>query len=156
MDEDPLYDHLRHFNFKRVSGTRYLGGYVGDLTSLEDWIHPLVDKWKDGVKRLACAAKRFPQTAYAGLALSLQQEWMHLQRTTPAIAKYSAPIEKSIVEDFLPALLDCPVSTIKVMRPRLALPVKLGGLGIFDPVECGDHRHQTSKVCCSILMASLI
>ena len=52
-------------------GTRYLGSFVGNKESMEKWVIPKVEQWTEGVKVLGRYAKRYPQTAYAGLTMSL-------------------------------------------------------------------------------------
>ena len=84
--------------------------------------------WADAVETLANFAGKYPQTAFAGLSRSLQQEWQHLQRTTPGVGHLFAPVEKSITKRFLPALLSLPVEAVKEMHPLLVLPVREGGL----------------------------
>ena len=45
-----------------------------------------------------------PQTAYAGLQKSLQQEWAFLQWVTPGICDAFGPVEEDIATSFLPEL----------------------------------------------------
>jgi hypothetical protein len=61
-------------------GKRYVGGFVGSEAMLECWMDPKVKKWVGGIGILARIASRFPQTAYAGLVLSLQAKWQYLCR----------------------------------------------------------------------------
>ena len=63
------------FNFQYSSGSRYVGGFVGDSKSQSEWADPQIEKWVEGVKIFAKVAKKYPQTAYAGLVQSLQGEW---------------------------------------------------------------------------------
>ena len=66
-----------------VSGSRYLGAYLGLQAQLEAWVKPQVEVWSHRVKVLAKIARRHPQSAYAGLGITLQSEWQYLQRTVP-------------------------------------------------------------------------
>jgi hypothetical protein len=95
---------LSAFDFRFCTGHRYLGGFLGDASLRQDWIRPQVEKWKEGVRVLAKIAKRFPQTAYAGLSQSLQSEWQYLQRIAPNCSNDFAAIEHAIQTAFLPAL----------------------------------------------------
>ena len=61
------------------------GGFVGTTEAKRTWVDIKVDSWVAGVSRLAGSARIFPQTAYAGLSMSLQQEWKFLQHVTPGI-----------------------------------------------------------------------
>ena len=51
-----------------------MGGFVGSDAERDAWVCPKVDKWAAGVKVLAGFATKHPQTAYAGVAMSLQAE----------------------------------------------------------------------------------
>ena len=50
-------------------------------------------------------AEKHPQTAYAGFAFSLQNEWQYLQRVVADTGPYFAPLEAAIRSKFIPALL---------------------------------------------------
>ena len=60
--------------FKIVTGYRYLGGFVGESQKQTLFIQDRIKNWIAGVDDLARAAVKYPQTAYAGLQKSLQQE----------------------------------------------------------------------------------
>jgi len=40
----------------------------------------MVDKWAAAVVTLSTVAERYPQTAYAGFAFFMQNEWQYVQR----------------------------------------------------------------------------
>ena len=101
-------------------------------------------------------AKRYPQTAYAGLARSLQSEWMYLQRVTPDVGAHFLPVEQAIATKFLPALLDLTEAEVAPLRSLLALPVKLGGLGIPDPQDTNAGCHAASLQSTDYLQQSLL
>ena len=44
-----------------VSGSRYLGAYLGPQAELEDWLKPQVEVWDHGVRVLAKISQRHPQ-----------------------------------------------------------------------------------------------
>ena len=56
-----------------VSGSRYLGAYLGPQAELEAWVKPQVEAWAHGVRVLAKIARRHPQSAYAGLECHCNQ-----------------------------------------------------------------------------------
>lgn len=109
-----------------VRGMRYLGGFIGGYDYKLEWVREKVRGWVDGVKILASVAKRFPQTAYAGLTFSLQNEWQYVMRTVPGIAALFDPLEKEIRSNFLPALLEVPAISAD-MRQLMAQSVKMAG-----------------------------
>ena len=101
-------------------------------------------------------ARRYPQTAYAGLSKSLQAEWQYVQRVTPHLDQAFAPLEKAIAEIFLPALLASTVEEAAQLRSLIALPVRFGGLGIPDPTTTGAACFSASTDATSLLTQSLI
>ena len=147
---------LAEFNFRHEAGHRYLGGFVGSGAAEAAWVDPQVQQWIKGVHRLAAAARRYPQTAYAGLSQSLQSEWQYLQRVTPNISPAFAPLEAAIATVFLPALLDASVEEVAKLRPLLALPTRMGGLGIPDPTTTGEHCYAASTASTNLLQESLV
>ena len=46
-----------------VSGSRYLGAYLGPQAELEVWVKPQVDAWAHGVRVLAKISRLHPQSA---------------------------------------------------------------------------------------------
>jgi hypothetical protein len=147
---------LRNFQFRYKDGHRYVGGYLGTDAARHEWIDPQIQKWVSGIKKLSKVALRYPQTAYAGLAKSLQSEWMYLQRVTDQCGDAFAPIDKAIEEDFLPALFGAKMEDTAAMRPLLALSVRRAGLGIPVPSTAARQCYDTSKACTGELVRSLV
>ena len=87
-----------------VSGSRYLGAYLGPQEDLEAWMKPQVEAWARGERFLGKIARRHPQSAYAGLWMSLQLEWQYLQRTVPKFGTLIGPIEEALREKFFLSL----------------------------------------------------
>lgn len=87
--EDEELSHCEFFacghDVQFTCRARYLFFFLGSKGCLEAWIEPMVEKWTDVVQTLAKIAKHFPQTAYAGLAVSLQNEWQHVSSATPNV-----------------------------------------------------------------------
>ena len=96
---------LSRFSFCYKDGHRYVGGFVGTYEAESEWIEPQINQWVKGVKELTKVARRFPQTAYAGLTKSLQSEWQYLQQVTPYAGKLFDRLEATINSEFLPTLL---------------------------------------------------
>ena len=64
-------------------GRRKLGFFVGSDNAKQRWLGEKVETWVAGVNCLAGFSREFPQTTYAGLTMSLQQEWKFVRRATP-------------------------------------------------------------------------
>jgi hypothetical protein len=87
---------LEAFSFKFTDGYRYVGGFLGSDAAVSLWLPPQIQQWVSGVASLAKVTKRYPQTAYAGLTKSLQQEWQYLQRGVPNCRPAFEPVEEVI------------------------------------------------------------
>ena len=94
------------------------------------------------VEVLAEIAQDEPQAIYSCFTKAIMHRWTYVQRTIPNIAPLFAPLEVAIHEKLIPALVGRKVSAIE--RKILALPVKLGGLGICNPTETADDQFQAS------------
>ena len=79
-----------------ISGSRYLGAYLGLQEELEAWVKPQVEAWAHGVRVLGKIARRRPQSAYASLGMLLQLKWQYLQRTVPGVGPMMGPIEEAL------------------------------------------------------------
>ena len=73
-------EHFRRLGIKVVTGHRYLGGYIGDKEAEGRWLAEKIKGWIESVEILAKVYQKHPQSAYAGLQKSLQQEWAFVQR----------------------------------------------------------------------------
>ena len=138
-----------------LAGATPIGGFVGSAQQREVWIRKKVDDWADGVKVLAGIAKRYPQTAYAGLTMCLQAEWQYVCRTTSGIGALFAPVEENLRDLFLPNLLG-EVAIDGELRLLMAQGVKQAGLAVRNPVECAARSFATSKEAVSKLTASMV
>ena len=58
-----------------VSGSRYLGAYLGPHKELESWVKPQVEAWTHGIRFLGKIARRHLQLDYSRLGMPLQIEW---------------------------------------------------------------------------------
>ena len=145
----------RNLGFELKTGDRFLGGFLGETSTRDQWLKNKISDWVFGVQELARVAQSYPQTAYAGLQKSLQQEWQYLQRVTADIADHFSPIEKAICDDFLPALFGEPCLEDSYRRPLAALPVKHAGLALPDPTSTADDNHLTSSLVCGHLVQAI-
>ena len=101
-----------------------------------------VHRWVGHLDVLAEAASTQPQLAYAALSRSLQHEWTFLLRVVPQCGQLFQEIELSLFSRFLPAMFGVEVSAVE--RSLFALPLRLGGLGICNPVSLASHLFDSS------------
>jgi hypothetical protein len=90
--------------FKVVTGSRYLGGFIGSDQDLHAWHEDKVSTWELAIGDLSMAATKYPQSAYTGLQKSLQNEWQFVQRVKPGIGEHFQGVKKALATQFLPAL----------------------------------------------------
>ena len=128
---------------KICTSHRVLGGHVGSAAERSDFVQEKVQFWTQCVSRLADAAIKEPQDAYAALTKSLSFEWNFLPRIVPDCGDLFRPLEEVIDESFLPQLLGWEFSAEE--RQLFALPVKFAGLGIIDPTTTACPPLETSR-----------
>ena len=116
---------------------------------------PQVEEWTHRVRVLGQIAQQHPQSAYAGLGISLQLKWQYLQRTVPGVGTLVGPIEEALREKFFPALFRGEEINAN-FRKILGHSVKHGGLGIIDPHLSTESAYNTSKAASAELVDSLI
>ena len=61
-----------------VTGSRYLGGLIGERDVETMWLDERVKGLADLVRTLSGVTRKHQKSAYAGLQKSLQQEWEFL------------------------------------------------------------------------------
>ena len=99
--------------------------------------------WVESVKELATIAQNEPHFAYSCFVKGLLHKWTFLQHTIPEVLTHIQPLEDTIRFTLLPALLGKSVSDIE--RDIIALPAKLGGLGIYNPTKTSDREYKCSR-----------
>ena len=60
--------------------------------------------WTESMETLAGVSRNHPQSAYAGLHKSLQQDWEFGRQVTPGIGDAFGPVDKTLRETFFSAL----------------------------------------------------
>ena len=113
------------------------------------------EDWESTVTELAATAKDFPQSAYAGLQKSLQQEWKFVQRATKNCGKKFEDLSKTIFDTFLRALFDDEIEEEDSRRKLAALPIKQAGLALADPAQTASSIFTASSLVVSHLLAAL-
>ncbi len=125
------------------SGERHLGAVVGTEEFRTEYVGKKVAAWAESVEELATLAKNEPHFAYSCFVKGLSHKWTFLQRTIPDVSQLFQPLEDVIRSKLIPALLGKPVTDTE--REMIALPAKLGGLGIYDPTKTSDREYKCSR-----------
>ena len=84
-----------------------------------------------------------PQAALSAYTKSICHRWSFIQRTLPNIKDQFLPLEDCIRNTFIPSLVGRSVSDLE--RQIFSLPVRLGGMGLANPVETADREYDASK-----------
>ena len=93
--------------------------------------------------QLAEFALTQPQACYAAYTFELKHRWTYFLRTLPDIQDLLDPLENVISQVLIPAITEH--SCKQLDRNVLALPVRLGGLGLGNPSR-ESSREYTSSV----------
>ena len=83
-----------------------------------------------------------PQASYAAFAFGLRHRWTYFLRTLSDIADLLEPLERAISDVLIPVLLEHQVTVTE--RHLLALPVRMGGLGLVNPVNQSRQEYEAS------------
>ena len=114
---------LDHLGFTIVTGTRYLGGFIGTQSDKLSHIRTKVSEWTTDITRLSSVTRSFPQATFTAFQASYQHEWQYLQHVVPDMADRFALIETAICTSFLPALLgDTTLTSILPPKSSLSSP----------------------------------
>ncbi|WP_288993061.1 hypothetical protein, partial [uncultured Marinobacter sp.] len=147
---------FKDLEFTITTGNRYLGGFIGEKDTRDRWIQGKVALWSEGVTELASVADTYPQSAYAGLQKSLQQQWQFVQRVVDGIGENFTDVQKAITECFLPALFRDILDEKDDVRLLLCgLPVKHAGMALPDPTKSAPSNYEASTCVNTHLIAAL-
>ena len=126
-----------------IEGDKHLGAAIGTTEFREKYVKTQVEKWKAEIERLSEIAKAEPHAAYSAFIFGIQHRWNFLMRTVPHISNWLDPLEQTIRHKLIPALTEGHVLTDEE-RGVVALPPRLGGLGIPNPCGQAEYEHQNS------------
>ena len=109
----------------------------------------------NAIERLSAFAQTQPHAAYAAFTHGLMSKWNYLRRTVPNIGDLLKPLEEVIRRKFLTSLTGRNAFN-DVTRELLALPIRLGGLGITNPSVESTAHYETSKSITAPLTALIV
>ena len=135
-----------------VRGQKHLGAVIGKTEYKHEFVSSLVDKWVEQVSILSQIASTEPHAAYTAFTTCLRH---HYVRTIPWISNILEPLEEAIRYYLIPALTEGRQCT-EDERAILTLPVRLGGMGIVNPVTMSDGEHDASVKATSLLSKAIV
>ena len=126
-----------------TDGQRLLGACLGTETLVHQYVSNAVAGFVQQVELLSKVAITEPHAAFAAFTHGLAERWTFLSHTMGNISELFQPLEDTIRKRFLPALTgQKPPSDDE--RAVLALPARLGGLRIRNPVQNAVAEHENS------------
>ena len=128
-----------------VTGSLYLGGFVGTETVQARCMKEKVVGWRYLVSTLDGVARRHLQTTYVILQKSLWQEYAFVQNVTSGIGMAFQPVDDKLQETFLPALFRGATSQIPE-RAITGRPVKQAEIALTDPSQTDGANWTSSYV----------
>ena len=95
------------------------------------------------VEELATVARTHPQAAYAAFTHGMASKWTYLVRTVEATQQLLQPLEDAVRQLLIPAITGkSDISDLE--RDLIALPARLGSLGIPNPTATSPTEHKAS------------
>ena len=136
------------------TGHKFLGGFIESHSEREEYVVSKVCRWVVHVNVLTKAASTQPQIAYAFLTKSLQHEWNFMLHVVPQCDPLFQNLEMSLSSHFLLAMFGLKVSAAECHL--FVFPLRLGGLGICNPVSLASHLYDSSIHCTEHLIRSIV
>ena len=108
----------------------------------------------DQVVKLAEFATTYPQASYAAFTFGLKHRWTYYLRTLPDIEDFLEPLERAISHALIPAITGHTCTPTE--RDLLALPVRMGGLGIANPCHIAASEYEGSTAITEPLVEQIV
>ena len=137
-----------------IQGQKHLGAVIGSRKYLEEYMSKKVTNWVSEVTKLAQFALFQPQACHAAYTFGLKHRWTYFLRTLPDIQDLLEPLENAISKVLIPAITEH--RSRQLHRDILALPVRLGGLGMTNPcLEANFEQSSSVKVTTPLVQLGL-
>lgn len=98
--------------------------------------------WVSQAIKLAEFGSTYPQACYATFTFGLRHRWTYYLRTLPDIEELLEPLERVIADVIIPSITDHHCT--KNERDLVALPVRLGGLGLINQRQDAASHFEAS------------
>ena len=129
-------------------GRPYLGVPLGSSEFINEFVSDKIESWISEIKVLSRISVCQPHAAFSALTHGLMSKWMYISRTVPDISDHLQSLEVALSTVLIPGVTGRAPAPSAVERDLLALPARLGGLGIRDPsVQAASEYDASMKVC---------
>ena len=136
-------------------GRPYLGAAIGSPDYITSHVETKVAEWEANLCCLAEITSTQPHAAFSALTHGLMSKWTYLSRTVPGIGPMLRPLDETIGSAVIPALTRRPPPG-DLERTLIALPARLGGLGIHIPSRAAANEYHASQQVTSTLCDHVI
>ena len=137
-------------------GKPHLGAALGTTPSFTElFVKCKVEQWSEELLLLSSIAETNPQAAYAAFTHGLANKWTYLSRTMENIGPLLQPLDDIIRTKFIAAICGRPAPNDE-LRDLLALPCRLGGLGISNPTCTASNEYTASKAIATPIVRSIL
>ena len=124
-------------------GRPYLGAALGSEEFCDQFVKTKVTEWQQELTLMAKVATSQPHATFAAFIHGYVHKFTYLSRTTPIQDHLLQPLEDVIRTQLIPAWTGrAPPNDLE--RELFALPARLGGLGITNPVSRVSKEYQAS------------
>ncbi len=124
-------------------GHTHLGVPLGTTDYINHSLSKKVDQWCSELRLLSEIAVTQPHAAFAAFNHGFSSKWSYLSRTLPDISIHFQPLENIIRTVFIPTVTGRPPPN-DINRDMFALPARLGGLGLCNPLGQCDLEFSAS------------
>ena len=138
-----------------TQGQKHLGAAIGSDEFKDKFVTDLVKNWVKEVETLSEIAKSDPHAAYSAYTHGLVHKWTYFQRTIPDSAHLYQTLEDAIRNKFIPAVTG-KLTCSDVERNLFALPCRMGGLGLSNPVKTANSSFEASVSITQPLVAKIL
>ena len=127
---------------------------LGTTTFTHSFVTSKIASWVDEIKRLSSTAKIQPQAAYTALPHGIMGRWAFPMRSLKGIEDQFQSLEDVIRHSLLSVITGHPAIS-DTERKLIALPVRLGGMGISIPTEMASSQYEASATIKEPLVSSI-
>ena len=136
--------HAMSIMSSESEATLLVDATIGSDTYTRAYVTNHVRKWNTELSTLATFGKSQPHAAYSAFVHGFSSKWSFLMRTTDCDCLLYQPLEDTITNHFIPAISGRN-SITEEERDLLALPIRMGGLGITNPTLTSSSQYTASK-----------
>ena len=104
----------------------------------------MITHWCEELIELSLIAKTNPQAPYSAFTLGYKHKFTFFMRTIENIENFMLPLDKVIKQELIPALFNY-FQISEELRSLIALPCKLGGMGIINPIDIANEEYVNSS-----------